>query len=124
MIVLITSTGPDLQSPVDPRFGRGAYFIVVDTGTMRWLAQPNAGVNAAGGGGTLAAQFAADQGAQVAISGEFGPNAHAALVAAGIKMYLLGQSKTVWDALSSFIDGKLEQLDSPSATGQHRGRGF
>jgi len=45
--------------------------------------------------GTQAAQYIAAEGAQAAISGDFWPNAYNALNAAGIAMYLLGDSQTV-----------------------------
>jgi len=50
---------------------------------------------ASGEVGTQAAQYIARQGAQAALSGDFGPNAYYALNAAGIAMYLLGASQTV-----------------------------
>ena len=90
MKIIVTATAPEIEAPVDPRFGRGAYFIVVDTETMHWQAHANQGVNAAGGAGSQAAQFAAQQGVEAIISGDFGPNAYIALAAAEIKMYLLG----------------------------------
>jgi len=31
MKIAVTSKGKDLSSPVDPRFGRAAYILVVDT---------------------------------------------------------------------------------------------
>ena len=34
MKVAISSAGKDLTSPIDPRFGRCAYFVIVDTETM------------------------------------------------------------------------------------------
>ena len=95
MKIIVTATAPEIEAPVDPRFGRGAYFIVVDSETMQWQAHANQGVDAAGGAGSQAAQFAAQQGVEAIISGDFGPNAYIALAAAEIKMYLLGTSKTV-----------------------------
>jgi len=123
MKLVITATTPDMEASVDPRFGRAAYFIVVDSETMRWQAHQNAGVNAAGGAGAQAAQFAAQQGAQAIISGDFGPNAYVALAAAGIQMYLLGQSKTVSEAVANFTAGKLAQVNAPTGAGRHGGRG-
>lgn len=49
MKVIVTTTAADLDSPVDPRFGRAAYFTVVDTDTMEWQAHPNPAVTAPGG---------------------------------------------------------------------------
>ncbi|MDH3567576.1 MAG: dinitrogenase iron-molybdenum cofactor biosynthesis protein, partial [Desulfobacteraceae bacterium] len=34
MKIAVTSRGKDLDSPVDPRFGRAAYILVVDTKTF------------------------------------------------------------------------------------------
>ncbi|MCA1793700.1 MAG: hypothetical protein LC660_07485 [Desulfobacteraceae bacterium] len=34
MKIAITSTGRDLSAEVDPRFGRAAYILVVDTDTL------------------------------------------------------------------------------------------
>lgn len=123
MKLIITATAPDLEALVTPRFGRADYFIVVDTDTMQWQAHQNHGVNAAGGAGAQAAQFAAQQGAQAVISGDFGPNAYTALAAAGIQMYLLGTSRTVAEAVEQFKAGKLTPVNTPTGAGHHGDRG-
>ena len=123
MKIIITATAPELEATVDPRFGRGAYFVVVDTDTLKWQAHANQGVNAAGGAGSQAAQFAAQQGVAAIISGDFGPNAYIALAAAEIKMYLLGASKTVQEAVTSFAAGELAQVSAPTGAGHHGGHG-
>jgi predicted Fe-Mo cluster-binding NifX family protein len=123
MKLIITATAPDFEAAVDPRFGRGAYFIVVDTDTLQWQAHENHGVYAAGGAGSQAAQFLAQQGADAVISGDFGPNAYIALAAAEIKMYLLGPSKTAREAVANFTSGMLEQVHAPTGAGHHGGRG-
>jgi predicted Fe-Mo cluster-binding NifX family protein len=123
MKIIVTATAPEIAAPVDPRFGRGAYFIVVDTETMRWQAHENQGVNAAGGAGSQAAQFAAQQGVEAIISGDFGPNAYIALAAAEIKMYLLGPSKTVSEAVANLTAGQLAEVNAPTGAGHHGGRG-
>ena len=123
MKLIVTATAPELEAPVDPRFGRGAYFIVVDGETLQWQAHENQGVNAAGGAGSQAAQFVAQQSADAVISGDFGPNAHLALAAAEIKMYLLGPSKTVSEAVANFTAGKLAQVSAPTGAGHHGGHG-
>ena len=95
MKIILTAISPSIDSNVDQRFGRGAYFLIVDPDTLEWQAQPNPGVGAPGGAGTLAAQFASNQNVSSVISGDFGPNAYNALQAAGIAMYLFGASTTV-----------------------------
>ena len=122
MKIIVTATAPELEAAVDPRFGRGAYFVVVDTETLQWQAHENQGVNAAGGAGSQAAQFVAQQGAHAVISGDFGPNAYIALAAGEIKMILLGPSKTVREAAANFTAGKLEQVSAPTGAGHHGGR--
>ena len=51
MKIAVTSVGKTLDSQVDPRFGRAACFIVVDTETMSFSVIENENVAAAGGVG-------------------------------------------------------------------------
>ena len=57
MKIVITVTSPTFDSEVDPRFGRGAYLLVVDLDKLEWVAQSNPGVTASGGAGIATAQF-------------------------------------------------------------------
>lgn len=123
MKVLITTMAPDLDAAVDPRFGRGAYFLIVDTDTMDWRAEPNVAVNAAGGAGSQAAQFAANQKVAAVISGDFGPNAYSALNAASLPMYLFGSGGTARETVALFKAGQLQQVGSPTGPGHHGARG-
>ena len=120
MKIILTTTSPSLDAEIDPRFGRGAYFIVVDIDTLDWQAQPNPGIGASGGAGTLAAQFVANQNAEAVISGDFGPNAYEALQAAGVAMYLFGTSRTASEAVNRFKAGKLERVSAPTGKGHHQ----
>ena len=121
MKIIITTVAPDIESEVDPRFGRGAYFLVVDSDALKWQAHPNPGVSAPGGAGSLAAQFVANQKAEAVISGDFGPNAYNALNAVGVSMYLFGASRTARDALARWKAGQLERVGAPTGAGHHRG---
>jgi predicted Fe-Mo cluster-binding NifX family protein len=120
MKIAVTTTYPELDSAIDSRFGRAAYFIVVDVETLAWQAYPNPAATTSGGAGTQAAQYIANQGAQAAISGDFGPNAYSALNAAGIAMYLLGDCRTVREAVTQFKADQLVQVGAPTAAGHHR----
>jgi predicted Fe-Mo cluster-binding NifX family protein len=119
MKIILTATSPSIESPTDPRFGRGAYLIVVDPETLEWKAHANPGVGASGGAGTQAAQLADKQKAEAVISGDFGPNAYNALQAAGIAMYLYGTSTTVKQAVEQFKAGQLVRVDAPTSPGHH-----
>jgi predicted Fe-Mo cluster-binding NifX family protein len=110
MKIILTATTPDIESSVDPRFGRGAYLLMVDTETMQWESHPNPGVNTSGGAGIQAAQFVADQKAQAVLSGDFGPHAFNALQAADIAMYVYGDCRTSREAIKRFKAGELERV--------------
>jgi len=119
MKIIVTASSPSLDAEFDPRFGRGAYFLAIDTETMQWEAFPNPGVNAPGGAGTQAAQFVAKQKVAAVISGDFGPNASAALNAAGISMYLNKANGNIQDIVKRFNAGELQQVSAPTASGSH-----
>ena len=124
MKIAITITSPSLESEVDPRFGRGAYLLVIDPDTLEWQAFPNSGVNASGGAGIQAAQFLVDHQVDAAISGDFGPNAFDAQKAAGISMFLFGPCRTVGETIQRYQSGQLEPLAAPAGGGRMgRGRG-
>ncbi|MBN1428539.1 MAG: NifB/NifX family molybdenum-iron cluster-binding protein [Anaerolineae bacterium] len=119
MKIILTTTSPSLESDVDTRFGRGAYFLIVDTDTLEWEAHPNPGVNASGGAGVQGAQFAIDHGVEAAISGNFGPNACGGLKEAGIAMYQFGECRTAQEAIEKFKAGQLAGVDAPTGAGRH-----
>lgn len=120
MKIILTTNSPNLDAGVDPRFGRGAYLVIVDTDTMEWQAYPNPGVAASGGAGSLAAQFVVNQKAEAVISGDFGPNAYNALQAAGLAMYLFGASRSGREAVDRFKAGQLEHVAGPTGEGRHQ----
>jgi predicted Fe-Mo cluster-binding NifX family protein len=123
MKIVMTTTAPELNATVDPRFGRAAYLLLIDTNTHEWEAQTNPGANSTGGAGIQAAQFAANYQVQAAISGDFGPHAFAALKAAGIAMYLYGDCRTVGEALECFKAGLLQQVNTPTRSDCDAGHG-
>ena len=122
MKVVLSATSPSLDATVDPRFGRGAYLLVVDTTSLEFEAHPNPGVSATGGAGIQAAQFVASQKAEAAVSGDFGPNAFDALKEAGVSMYTYGDCQTVQEAIQKLKAGQLDPVGSPKRGGGARGR--
>jgi predicted Fe-Mo cluster-binding NifX family protein len=111
--IAITSQGNGLDASVDPRFGRCAYFIVVDPDTEEMEVVSNPAAEATGGAGPRAAQTVADKGVEAVITGNVGPNAFQTLKAANIKVYQ-GAAGTVRETLAKFKDGKLGGLSDSS----------
>lgn len=106
MKLAVTSKGRDLDADVDPRFGRAAYILVVDTATMETRAIDNQdNKNAFKGAGIQAAAAICDAGAEVLLTGFCGPNAFKALDAAGVKV-ANDAAGTVREAVAAFEDGK------------------
>src|SRR4030042_5019203 len=114
MKIVLTTLSPNLDSEVDPRFGRAANLLVVDTDTLEYKSDSNPGASASGGAGIRAAQFVADQHAQAAISRDFGPHAFEALQAAGIAMYVYGDCQNAHQAIECFKAGQLQQVGGPT----------
>ncbi|MBC7107371.1 MAG: NifB/NifX family molybdenum-iron cluster-binding protein [Methanomassiliicoccales archaeon] len=114
MRICVTATGSNLESDVDPRFGRCEYFIVVDPATLEFKAEQNTGISASGGAGVQAAQKVSQLGVDAVITGSVGPNAFQVLQAAGIKVYT-GASGKVRDAVKKFIENKLQTASGPTS---------
>jgi predicted Fe-Mo cluster-binding NifX family protein len=72
MKVAITSTGQDLESAIDQRFGRCAYFVIYDTETGGMEIIPNPNKEAEEGAGPASVQLVASREVKKIISGEFG----------------------------------------------------
>lgn len=113
MKVAITSTGTDLDAQVDPRFGRCAHFILFDTDTEEFEAVANDNILAAGGAGIQSAQFVADKGAEVVLTGNCGPKAYRTLSAAGVEV-IIGVSGAARDAIAKYRAGELSSTDAPN----------
>jgi len=117
MKLAITSSGKTLADAVDPRFGRAAFFIVVDTETGASKAHANTqSLNAAQGAGIQAAETVSHLGASVVLTGHCGPKAFRALTAAGIQV-VVGAGGSGQDALKQFQDGDLKPAEKPDVEG-------
>ena len=120
--ICVTSSGPTLESTVDPRFGRCAYFIIVDPATFAFEAISNEAAMASGGAGIRASQTVAAQNVEAVLTGSVGPNAFPALQDSGIKI-LVGVSGTVKNAIESYTGGSLEELSTPGPANVGKGQG-
>ena len=117
MKIVITSSGKTLESAVDPRFGRAAYFIEYDTETEKFAVHDNiCNLNAAQGAGIQSAQNVAKLGAEWLLTGHCGPKAFQVLNTAEIKI-AVGVKGTVSEAIEKFKQGEIQTVDSPDVEG-------
>lgn len=129
MKICITSAGPDLDSFVDPRFGRAMYFIILDEeGNIIKSIKNNAAL-ATVGAGTMSAQTLVNEKVNILITANVGPNALYALNASGIKIFIASPGLKIRDAFTAYKKGGLQELSqnippSPSfRPGFRRGKG-
>lgn len=117
MKIAVTSQGPEMNSTIDPRFGRAKYFVVVDTETGEFSAADNSqNLNALQGAGIQAGRNVVNLGVAAVITGHVGPKAFATLQAGSVEMYT-GAQGTVAEAIEQFKAGKLQQANSADVEG-------
>jgi len=115
MKIAISAMGKEIDSQVDPRFGRAQYILIVDRNDNIIEAIDNSqNVNSMRGAGIQAAKLLADRKVDVLMTGYCGPNAFTTLQAAGIKV-VVEQSGTVREAVDRFNENQFSFADQPNA---------
>lgn len=94
MKTIITSTGENLESKFDLRFGRAGWFCVYNNETKTCNFVENNFKNLNGGAGTKSSEMAAELGATQVVSGHFGPKAKDLLEKLKIQMVELHEEQT------------------------------
>jgi predicted Fe-Mo cluster-binding NifX family protein len=121
MKIAVSSNGENLDAQLDPRFGRCAFFLVVNPDDMSFEAFSNESAAQGGGAGIQAAQFLASQGVEAVITGNCGPNAVQTLSAAGVELFA-DQAGTVKEVVERFNKGNLRPT-SEATVDSHFGMG-
>jgi len=117
MRIAITSTGKELDSNLDPRFGRAAYFIIVDPETTVFEVVENSqNLNLPQGAGIQAGKTIGDHHVDALITGHCGPKAFKVLQKAGVKI-MTGARGKVADAINQFKEGQLETASEADMEG-------
>lgn len=95
MKVAITSSGNNLNSTIDPRFGRCAYFVIYDTESKSTEYIPNPNLNAQEGAGPASVHLVASRNVEKVISGEFGIKIKPLFDSLKIQMVVVKETKTI-----------------------------
>lgn len=113
--IAVSSEGRDLDSRVDPRFGRAAGFLLIDPETLSFEHVDNSGAQAMGqGAGIQAAELLARHGVKVVLTGYVGPKAYQALTAAGIRIGQDLEDCTVREAIQRYREGRVRMAGGPN----------
>jgi len=122
MKIAITTSGQDLDAPVDPRFGRARAFIIYDTHSGEWSVLDNTqNLNAPQGAGIQSGRAVVNAGVLAVLTGNCGPRAFATLSACKIAVYT-GVAGSVREAIEKFEAGQLRAASKASVEG-HFGTG-
>ena len=104
MLIAITALENSVQSEIDPRFGRAAFYMIVNTVTDEVTIHDNSdGTGASNGAGTGAAQTLSEYGVEALYTGSVGPKAADVLQKANIPYYenITGTVQNLIDQLKS-----------------------
>ena len=117
MKIAVTSTGPTLDDMMEERFGRCAYFLIIDPDTLEFEALENPNIALGGGAGIQSAQLMADKGVSTVLTGNCGPNAFQTFGAANIQV-ITGVSGQVRQAVEQYKSGALASTTTPNVQSQ------
>ncbi len=117
MKIALTTSGNDLNAPLDNRFGRAAKFLIYDLETDTFVTIDNQqNLNAAQGAGIQSAETVVRSGAKALVTAHCGPKAFRVLQSAGVKIYTTSTA-TVAEALADYRTGKLSESRSEDVAG-------
>ena len=106
------------SSQTDRRFGRAAYFILINTETNDYEIIENEAKDEATGAGLKAMRTLGNLGVNEIIAGEIGPKAAVLINEFEIPVYIMGDLKTIDEILKNYKNNKLEKYDlSPKPQG-------
>jgi predicted Fe-Mo cluster-binding NifX family protein len=115
--VALTTSGDNLNAPLDSRFGRAPKFLIYDLETKIFeIIDNEQNLNAAQGAGIQSAQNIARLGVKALVTGHCGPKAFRVLEAAGINIFNTSAAN-VKEALELYIAGKLSEAKSSDVEG-------
>lgn len=112
MKIAISTEGKTVDSVLDKRFGRCDYFQIHNTENGEVKVIENEGKISSGGAGIAASQQLLDEGIDVIITGNLGPNAFKIINKANIKAYQCDEV-SISSVLEKYKKGELTELKMP-----------
>ena len=117
MKIAFTTSGDDLNSPLDSRFGRAPKFLIYDTDADKFEVLDNLqNLNAAQGAGIQSAEAVVRSGAKCLVTGHCGPKAFRILSSAKVQVYNT-EASTIAEGLDLYRQGKLAEAGSADVEG-------
>lgn len=120
MRIAVSAKAKELESGVDPRFGRALFILIVDSETWEYEVIDNSeNANSLKGAGIQAAASVSDHGAEVLLTGHCGPNAFKALKAGQVRVVNNADGEgSVRAAVEAYLAGKLAEAEEADVDGQ------
>jgi len=122
MKIAISSTGENLESEIDARFGRCPYFLIVEIEGKEIKdikAIENIAAGQRGGAGITSAEIIAKEKVEAVITASLGPRAFSVFEQFEIKIYQ-GEGR-VGNAVRKFVNGELAEIKDSTETGCEKG---
>ena len=117
MRIAVPTNGGGLNDTVAPVFARAPAFYIADVdengNVINEKVIQNPASTAGGGAGPMAVQTLINEGVEVVIAPQVGPNALGAIQAAGIRLYQVAPGTPVEEAIKAATSGSAEQFRAP-----------
>ncbi len=119
MKIAITTLGKTQLDPVDQRFGRAEYILILDENGTQLDCIEQGSLAPASGAGIAMAQKLVDAGIDALITGHLGPNAWQVLSESDIRLYQAASGNAA-DNLKAFNESSLQLISAAGPA--HHGR--
>jgi predicted Fe-Mo cluster-binding NifX family protein len=102
--ICLTAKHQSMEAEIDPRFGRAAYFLILDPFSQQVEAVKNPYLEQAHGAGIRSAQMLVEKNVKIVLTGQVGPKADQVLKAAGVQI-VTNTTGTVGEAIKNLAEG-------------------
>jgi len=100
-MIAISAVSPNLDSEVDPDFGRSEWFIIVNIETMEYEFIEGIGKTLEKGAGPVSANQVIDKGVGAVLTGSCGSGVYAILSSAGVRV-IINVSGTIEEVIDQY----------------------